>query len=176
MSNTPQANKSNKSIIVSLIIFTVVILITWTLAYSNSILNAKNAKVQDKILTIENEIEEIKKDKMIQIYSLVEERKELLELKEKYNKIPAYVKELRSIWDDYGLSFKDFSYREGSITTKATAQFWNDESNIAGTAAWKIKTMLSEYRKNDEKIFDIEFVESFTWNTEIKFTMNLNLK
>lgn len=169
--NEIRENKLNKSLVISLIILFVVIIFTGSLKYLTITENKKTAEVISKIEATQNEIDTIKKDKIIQIYSLVQDHKDIIEEKEMINQIPGYVKELKNIANKYSLALKTFNYNAWEIETVVISV---DDDNWA--SFWKITSMLEEYRSKEDRVFDIDFVKSFKWNSRIEFTLKLRLK
>lgn len=171
MINSEVNTKSNKSLIVSIVILSIVVLITAWIKYFDYSLQNKVEAYKAETISLEDEIREIKKDKIVQIYSLVEDNKKLLDEKKALNQIPGYVNEVKKIASEYGLSLKGFDYKSGEITTSAYSV--NDEN---GASFGKITSLLTKYRENKDEMFDIKFVEWFKGSSKIEFNMVLKLK
>jgi len=157
---------------VSLIILWLVILITVAFAVYNHFLKNDISDLQVKITEHNKTIEQLKSQKNIHVYSLVEQHREVLWELDKRSHINKYLEHLTAMSSHYNFEARGFQLSGWTILSKV--EFNNNELGIAHKKATRF---ISDYRKDDTSLFDLQFiswVESAQW--DIKFPITLSLK
>lgn len=153
------------------ILLFIVILITIWLYWYNRYIESKNNIISDRIKTKEVEINDIKKDKNIQVYSLIIDNRKVLNKLESYSQITKFINWLTEIEDNYNLILDWFNYSNWIITTKART---NPDKISSPYIA--VSDFIEEYRKDKKAKFKLPFIWKVIWNSEIAFNLKLEVK
>lgn len=151
-------------------LFLVISSTVWLYFYNKSISN-DIAKIKMDISSLDNKIKEEKKDNNLEIYSLVEKNKTILDSYEKMNRINTFINHLNSIIFKYRLEFSWFNISNWEIKTSVIST--SDEKSISYQ---KVADFISKYREDEKSLFDLAFINSFQWMDEIKFDINFKIK
>jgi len=138
--------------------------------YNNSIKNDIE-KIKSEISVYESSINDVKKDKKIQIYSLLELNANVLDTYKRNNKITTYINHMNVIQAKYDLVFKWFTFSNWELSTKA--EIISDDKAIAYQ---KTRDFLRDYRKDKKALFDLDFVNQITGMDDMKFKVNFKVK
>ncbi len=145
-------------------------LVIWLFLF-NSYLEGKTQNLESQIGQYNTSIEKLKKNRSVQIYTLLEENKKLIENLEKKSKINDFIYNIREIQNTYTIIFKWFNYSNWLISMSVYAPF-----NTNMTAANRVSYFIKSYREDKNSIFDLDFINTFNWNDNMFFNVNLNLK
>lgn len=174
MSQTNSASKNKNIPIIGISLFLVVLFITiWAFIY-NMMLKNDISKIENDISKIDVSLEELKKDKDIQVASLLVKNKKIIEKLEKNSDITKYINHLNTLSRKYGVKFSWFNLAENKVSTKALV---NTRWNIF--AYKNVKNFIKDYRNpemENDQIFKLGFVNSFEWNDSIRFDVNFEIK
>lgn len=151
----------------------IVVVITILLFFYNFYLNNKNNEILSNIETRENSIKELNSDPKIQVYSLLESNSYSFFELEKRNKITTYINHLKDLSSEYSLVFDWFNFSDWKLSTLVSSE------TTDSTKLWYSKTVdfIREYRKDENSLFDLDFINSFEWSSDsLKYNISLNLK
>jgi len=165
------ADKKNKNLLYSGGFLWLIILISIGIFFYNSFLINQNRELEDQIVTHNASINEVKKDKKIQIKELVDMNKWVLLELEKKSDIVNYIKHLKLLNSKYGISLEGFDYAWWKIAT--TVKITSDERWVA---YGKLIKFIEDYRLNKDALFDLLFVNTISGHDSIEFTANFKLK
>ncbi len=164
--------KRARSFYVSLVLFFIVLATTLGLYLYTKNVEKNNIEVRSQISTLTSSIEEIEKDKNIQVYSIYSRHKELLDRLWEWSKIPSMIVHLKKIFDIHEIKYKWFAYSDGVVQTDLSL-----ETNDSWYAFKKLWKFLTNYRALDENaLFDIEQIPNFTWYDRMNFSAQFKLK
>lgn len=166
-----EETKQKNSIILWYGIFLLSIVIVVWLFIFNSYLGNKIETLEKNIQSSNNTIQELQKNKSVQIYSLLEENKKLIETLEKKSKITDFIYNIRQLQDTYEVIFTWFSYSNWVISMSALAPF--DPNN---KAPQKVAKFIKNYRSDKYALFDLDFINTFAWSDNMTFNVNLKIK
>lgn len=155
----------------ALIFLIIIILITIWLYWYNKYIEWKNNIVSDRITAEKNKINDIKQDKNIQVYSLINDNKKVLNKLEAYSQITSFINWLKEIEDNYNLILDWFNYSNWVVTTKAIT---NPEKVSSPYIA--VSDFIEKYRKNEKSKFKLPFISKFSWNSGMAFNLKLEVK
>lgn len=163
--------KKNWSFYVWVWFLTFTILITGGLYLFTTNVQAENQELLSQIADFDARITEERSDKNVQVYSIYEQHKGLLEQISKRSDIPLFVLHLKNSLQKYWLTGKWFSYNDGIVNM-------NIESETGKTeyAYQKIVSMLEEYALDENALFEVAGVTSFSGHDEISFSWEFQLK
>ncbi len=164
-------NKANTSLYVSIWIFVFVLLLTvWLYIYNWFLLN-QTQKIESEVSKIEENTKNISNDEKVKLYTLVMANSVFLEKYKYLSNIPEYISNLVSLSRKYNVSFDEFSYSDWVLSTNVVAL-----SDAVSLASDKTNNFVWYFRKNDDNIFSLWFVDSFVWQTDIKFSVKFKIK
>ncbi len=158
--------------IVPVVLFVIVLLSTIWLYVYNTILTWEIEEENGELTKVETSIKELKKDKTLQVVSLIEANKRILTKMEENSNITKYIDHLANVWRRYSISFKWFNMSNWKITTKATSK--NKTTRIL--AYMNVKNFIEKYRKEDSALFELDFINSFEWSDKMTFPVSFTIK
>jgi hypothetical protein len=164
-------NKKNKEFLYSLWFLSFVLVISIGIFWYNTFLVKANQELEEQIINIDNSLNEVKKDKRIQIKELIDINKSILKELDKKSNVVNYIKHLRLLNSKYGINLEGFDYNAWKITT--TAKISSDER---GPAYGKLVRFIQDYRLNKDNELDLMFVNTISGHDTIEFTANFKLK
>lgn len=161
--------KSTFYVGVGFLIFT--LLITGALYFFVSSVQAENQKIAWEIEKFENSIAQEQENENVQVYSIYQKHKDLLETASERSEIPLFVSHLQKNFQKYGLTGKNFNYNDGTVLV-------NMESKTGDQlyAYQRIVNMLREYAQDEKALFEFWEVTSFSWHDQITYTLEFQLK
>ena len=162
---------SPKWLYASIWFFILVILLSAFLYYYNSSISTNIQELNSQIEERNKSIEELKNDKKIIVYELINKNQQILDKYKKESQIPDFIDELDRVWRDYSITLNWFSYTKWSVSSSAVAT-----KTIKNDAYIKVSDFLRDYRTNSWSMFDVDFVNSFQWDSTIWFNLKFSLK
>ncbi|MDD3793753.1 MAG: hypothetical protein PHI37_02990 [Candidatus Gracilibacteria bacterium] len=147
-----------------LILTVCLFLYNWGLERSVSGLNEK---ISQRIIDIEN----LKNDPKVQVYSLIENNKNTIDILEKRSRITDYVKHLNAISKKYDLLFEGFDLNQGKLNLQVIVN-----SSEKGIAYIKARDFIKNYRLEDNALFDLGFINSIEGSDFLKFNVEFSIK
>lgn len=170
----------------SLWFFVFVLLLTAILAWYNLFLSKENNTLLWDIESNKKIISQLKKNKEVQVATLLSENRSILEKMEKDNNIVAYINHVRSLERAYSVKFHGFSFGNWKLQSelKFESQKW-EEITAMNTSQWikkqaiayqEVVRFIRDYRANKESIFDLSFVAWIEGNDNISFPVSFILK
>ena len=163
--------KTNSSLISSIGFLAIVVLSSIALNFYNNSLLVEIEKIKTNIISIEKNINDINKDKNLQIASLLELNASIIDSFELMNNVTTYIIHMNNIATKYNLEFNWFNLSNWKITTNVKAI-----SDKEWIAFQKIRDFIKKYRTDSKSLFDLDFVNNIEWMDEIKFTANFKIK
>lgn len=163
--------KSKKTFTYSIILFVWVLVLTLGIYFYNVSLQSKMEKKQQELQKIEANIIQLKQDKSLELYTLVESNKSYLETFAYRSDIPLFIRTFRELSKKFQVVFWGFSYSDGVITSDVRAQ-----SDVLGSASSKASKFIEAFRKQDDQIFSLDFVPYFKGQSVIDFGIKFLIK
>lgn len=163
--------KKTKSIYWSLGLLLFVILGTWGLFFYNGFLEKENDQLVQDILQREKSIEDLRKDKNIEAYYIYNLSENILEDLYEKSQISDFVEHALRTMVRYDMTFEAFSYSNGEISLNGIA-----ESNDEMVAYQKLAKFIDEYNKSETSLFELQNIDNFSWQNDIKFPMKFIVK
>lgn len=173
--------KVDRWMYISSAMFVLVLVITIWLYFYNSSIVSKTETLNKEILTLEESIKSIHSDDKVTLYTLIQTNKVFLDKYAYISKIPEFINNLHELSKTFKIKFENFSYSNSSINTSAT-------SLDDGFSLWyqKTKKFISSFRDEisdskkiksiNNQIFSLGFIDSFSWQNEMKFNANFKIK
>ncbi len=130
--------------------------------------------IQENQITLEQvntSISEIQQDEKIQIYSVYAKNRPLFKTLADASKIPSMVNHLKRVFTIQWVNYKWFSYNDWKVQMELSL-----ETNDSGYAYEKVTKFLKNYRANEEALFTIDQISSFSWYDRMNFSADLTLK
>lgn len=164
-------SKPSKWYITSITFFIIVTVSTILLYfYNNSIVNQQE-EIKNEISTIDKSIYTLENDKNLKIYNLIISNKSILDWYKQMNEVTKYILDLGKLEKMYDIKFVGFDLVKLNIKTNVfatTDENWNSYT--------KIKNFIKKYREDSSSLYDLDFITSFEWMDEIKFSASLAVK
>ncbi len=179
MSKIEIKSKKAKVPFYSIALFVLVLVSSIWLYIYNLYLQDEIWAINKDIIVYKTNIKELKKDEKLQVYTLIEENKKILNEMEKRSKITNYINAVEKISVKMWLEFGDFNYSDGKITTDVVAKTKSlavsGEDVIKNLAYVKVRDFIKKYRKDQTALFDLGFINSFNWTDEISDTIEFSV-
>lgn len=157
---------------VNLIFLLIVIVITIWFAVFNFFLEKDIINIQTKVDEHKVLIKELESQKKVHVFSLMTLHKSTLAQMDERSNITKYIEHLDIMKDHYNVEIRWFKMWNGTIASKVKF-----ESNDTGIAYKKAARFISDYRKDENSLLDLEFISTLVWNeNEIKFPVLFTLK
>ena len=102
---------------------------------------------------------------------MLELNKNIITSYELMNKVTTYINHMDKIAKKYDLEFNGFNLAKWEIITNV--KVISDKHIIAYE---KIRDFISKYRLDSNRLFELEFINSFEWMDNIKFRVNFKIK
>lgn len=166
-----QGEKKQSSFHVSLAVLFLILLATGALFGYSFFLENKSTQYAAEIEQLKNSIQEVKKDKKLQAFQIIEKNKGLLKKMEKHSNIPLLLDHIKYINATYGVSLTNFNYSDEKINVDLVARTFKEKLGDK-----KFAEFVSEYRKDKEAIFSLDFVGNINGHTKISSQINFTLK
>lgn len=168
-------NKKIKKIpVIPTVFLLIVILFSAVLYFYNYFLEKKNDSLNEEIQVLEKSIENIKKDKKVEVYELLQKYKWEIWKYEKNSDIVKYMNHLEGISKKYWIIFSGFSIANWEIKTEIVVRKLNLKGN--SQAYERVVKFIKDYREDSESLLNLNFINSFDWMDEIKFLVNFKVK
>lgn len=164
-------NKWPTSLYISIWVFIFVLLLSIGFYFYNSVLNSKIENIQSEISTIENNIKTINEDEKVKLYTLMVANKTFLDRYKYLSNVPEFINNLALLSKNYKVAFDGFSYSSSEIVTDVLSM-----DDAVSLASLKTKNFIEYFRKKDDNIFSLWFVDSFDWQDNIKFSAKFKIK
>lgn len=169
--HTFYTQKKNKGLYLSIFFFVAVIVSTVGIHFYNKYLDNINTELSNSVLHYDASIKEIKKDKRLQVYELLKmNEKTIAELSSRSN-ISSFIKYMKAIGSKYGVTFEGFNFSGGEIQTSAKVN-----SDDRGLAYAKLVNFVANFRKLEDRKFDLLFVNSILGHDSISFPTRFKLR
>lgn len=165
------AKKTRSSYVTSLVFLWIVAISTIAIHFYNSYWVAEIEKLKSSIISIESNIAEVEKEKNLQIYSLLELNKEVIESYELMNKVTKYINHMNTIVWKYNLELTGFDLVNWKI--KTNIKVISDDNWIAFQ---KTRDFINNYRSDEKALFDLDFITGVEWMDDMKFKANFIIK
>lgn len=164
--------KSQNAYLASIIFFACVICFTIGLKFYNNYLEGSVEKTTAEIQNIETKIINVNANKKVKIYALVKQNEKSLAELANRSQITKYINHLDTLSKNYSFKYDGFALANGVVTSQYTSV-----SDEAGIAYQKATKFISEYRANEEALFDLKFVNLIAGSSDnVKFSLNLPIK
>ena len=163
--------KKSSTFYVGVIFLFLTVLGTGMLYLFTQSLHSENDQILAETATIDTAISEERNDEAVQIYSIYQKHKLLLERLDQHSQIPLFASHIKKNFLKYGISGEWFDYADGVVQINITAK-----TDDRGYAYQKIVRLLDEYKQDEKALFDLWPVSSFTWHDQIKYSLGFNLK
>lgn len=154
--------------------FILVILATVWLAVTNYFYSKENNRLTEENSNLETAINNLKQNKKISVYELLQNYNKEFKKLEKNSDIVKYMEHLEDLWAKYQLTFKWFSINDSEIKTEIVFKKYWVKTN--SETYEKVQKFISEYREDKESPLKLEFITSFEWMDEIKFPATFKIK
>ena len=149
----------------------IVVLITGWLFFFNNRLASEISDLKEQISQREDSIKDRRKDKNIETYYIYNRNESILEELAEKSQIPTFVEHALRTMVRYDLVFEGFSYSNWQISLNATS-----ESNDKGLAHTKVSKFVNEYNKSESSLFELQWIENFSWQDNIRFPIIFTIK
>ncbi len=163
--------KHYKGMNISIILFVFVLFSTIGLYFYNMTIVSKIEAMQTQVAQVEESIKKVNEDEKVKLYVLIQANKTYLEKYKYLSNIPMFINSLKELARVHRVVFDGFSYANGEIISQLTAQ--NDAVTLASAKTTKF---LEYFRKKDEHIFSLGFVNSFQGQEGVSFWVKFQVK
>lgn len=172
MDKTNILKKDNKWTYFSSIVFLICIVVfTFLLYFYNNILDREINDIKTKISLREQEINDLEKDKEIQIYALLDKNQEIVKKLSKISQVTKFINHLDETSEVYNLTFKWFNLSNWKLKT-----IWLWENDDNWIAYKKISSFIKRYRNDNNTLFNLWFINWIKWIDSIKFNLDFDIK
>lgn len=155
----------------SIAFLVIVLLSTVLMAFYNSSIKKDIEKIKMDISLIDDSINEVKQDKKLQIFSLLESNDSVINSYKMMNKVTTYINHMNVIQAKYDLKFKWFSLNNWDIVSDI--EIVSDDKAIAYQ---KTRDFLRWYRADSKALFNLDFVNQIEWMDDMKFEAYFKIK
>ena len=162
--------KNNINVMPFTFLILIILSTIWIYSY-NYYYELENIKLDEKIAEVTKDIEDINKDKNIQVYNVIEKNTKILNKLDAYSQITKFMDSIAYIEKVYWLKISNFSYSNWMITTEAETY-----SRISSTPYLSVSRFIEKYRKDDKVAFTLPFISKVTGSDKIKFSLKLKVK
>jgi len=165
-----EKKKSQAFYAVLILLFIVIFLTIWLYYYSHT-LEKSLEENQTTLAQLETSISDIQQDEKIQIYSIYKQNENVFRKLSNASKIPSMISHLKRVFAIQEVNYNGFSYNNEKVQMDLSL-----ETNDSSYAYEKVTKFLNNYRANEEALFTIDQVSSFSWYDRMNFTVELTLK
>lgn len=155
----------------SIVFLVIVLLSTILMSFYNISVKKDIEKIKMNISSIDDSINEVKQDKKLQIFSLLESNNNVINSYKMMNKITTYINHMNVIQAKYDLKFKWFSLNNWELFSDI--EIVSDNKAIAYQ---KTRDFLKWYRADSKALFDLDFVNKIEWMDDMKFKAHFKIK
>ncbi|MGE4444165.1 MAG: hypothetical protein AB7E37_04200 [Candidatus Altimarinota bacterium] len=164
-------SKVYKSMNLSIILFVFVLFITIGLYFYNMTIVSKINSTQTQVANLEESIKKVNEDEKVKLFTLIQSNRSYLEKYKALSNIPLFINTVKELGRTNRVIFEGFSYSDGEIISQVTAQ--NDAVSLASV---KTAKFLEYFRKKDDHIFSLGFVNSFQGQDSLSFPVKFKVK
>ena len=169
-----------KSFLISISFLIIVITITLSLhVYNNSIIY-NNQKIKSNISLIDKSIFDIWKNKKLQTYNLLIINKEIINSFNLLNNINKYIVHMNNIWAKYNIDLIGFNLTKWIINTSIKilpdSNIINNNNKFNKLSYQKASYFINDYRKDENALFELDFIKSIQWVDEMRFNITFKIK
>ena len=169
--HTYYTQRKDKGLYGSIFFLILVVISTGGLYFYNLYLDNQNTELSNAVIHYDASMNEIKKDKRLQVYELLKlNEKTIGKLAEKSN-VTTYIKYLKYIGSKYDIIFEGFNYTNGEVESSAKVN-----TDDKGLAYAKLVNFISNFRKLEDRKFDLLFISSIIWHDSISFNARFKIK
>lgn len=171
MEEINRISKKPKKNVTSITFLVIVLLSTIIMHLYNISVKNDIEKSKTNISWIETNIKNVKKDKKLQIYSLLQKNKDVINSYKLMNNVTMYINHMNVIQAKYDLLFKWFTLNNWKLFTNIEIN--SDDKAIAYQ---KTRDFLKNYRTDKKTLFDLDFVNQIEWMDNMKFKWYFKIK
>lgn len=169
---TKSLKYSQKSKWGNMIFLFIVILITIGFATYNFFLEKEIVKIEAKIQTHKTLVKELEGQKKVYVYSLLKLHKQTLAKMDERSNITKFIDHIDTMKEFYNVEMRGFNMSNGTITSKV--KFTSNDTGIAYKSAVRF---ISDYRKDENALLDLEFISNISGSgDDMKFPVLFTLK
>lgn len=173
------ANKKDHTFLISLVLLIFSLAINGVVYSYNYYINKNIEGISSSIEQSKTAINNLKKNEKIRIYNLVDLNKKNIAILDKKSNIVEYIEHFKSIKSKYWIEFTGFNYSDWKITTNALAE--NKALTLLSrkSASYiKVADFIEKYRLDTDKDakFNLPFITTINWQSEMKFDVNFEVK
>lgn len=162
--------KKDKLFRFSVTFFVFVLIITlWMYFYEYNI-SQNLERTKNEISQIDKSITDLSSDKKIQVYSLYNANKAVIDNEIKKSDVNTYINYLKAVSSKYRILFNSFTYDWTKILTNVIA---TTDTNMAYL---KMVKFITDYRTNPDDLVKLWFISSVTWSDKINTNIVFELK
>lgn len=150
----------------------IVILATIGFTVFNFFLEKEINEIKVKVADHKTTIEELESEKKVYIYSLLKLHESTLSKMDERSNITKYIDHLDKMKEHYNVEIRWFQMGNGTIAAKVKF-----ESNDTWIAYKKAVRFISDYRKDENALLDLEFISNLSGTeNDMKFPVVFTLK
>jgi hypothetical protein len=127
--------------------------------------------LQGKITQIDANIDELSKDKSLEVFALINANKKTIDIMQSRSNVTTYIKHMKSIAGLYDLEFRGFEISGSQIYTNA---FIRSDDN--GIAYKKLIKFIENYRNNENSLFELSFINRVLGYDDMKLGIRFKVK
>ncbi len=161
--------KINK-LFLPILLLIVAVISTAGLYFYNIYLEWENSSKQVEIKDIKEKINNVRKDRNLQIFELLDDNKRVLDKMKAESQITTMMSAMDDIESKYNIFFEGFNYSNGEISSEA---FSNTEDGWEPYAI--VRDFINDFRKEKESGLDLPFITQLEWMSEIKFPIKFRV-
>lgn len=167
----PKVWNSNIYLTISLILFILVSAVSWILWTMQNKLQKDIQISNDKIVSFDKKIGELKKDNEIAAYDIVISSEQEISKNIEASQAQKYITEVISLGKKYKLMFSGFTYDWDNINSMATT---NNKDNSTDSIL-VVSNFIKDFRTIWNPVFSLDPISSVTWDA-LKRTFDVTLK
>lgn len=168
--NVVNTTKS-KGLYASIIVFLFTLVFTFWSYFYNLAINKSISNKKDEIISIDNNLEKLKSDSKIKLYTLINDNKVYLEKYRYLSNITDFISNFKDLSKKYNISFKNFVYSSSTIST-----VWQANDDSMSLASAKVQNFIKYFRDKNNDKFTMSFLNNFEWQENISFNINFKIK
>lgn len=171
-------DSKKKSLVWPIIFLLLVITLTIALFSYNIYIQKKVDDFITKTSDLHKTINNINSKKEVQVYTLIESNKNIINELEKRSKITEYMKHMDSLVSPkkYNINFEGFSINKGKIMTSISTQSTLENNSTGSLAYEKTVNFIRNYRKDPEALLNLDFVGLVEWMDNMKYNITFSIK
>ena len=163
--------KKSSTFYVGVVFLVLTVLWTWGLYLFTESVHTENQQIMSDTEIIDTAIANERSDNAVQVYSIYQQHKPLLEKLAKDSQIPLFASHLKKNFLKYGMDGEWFNYSAWEVQLKMTSK-----TDDRGYAYQKVVRLLDEYNQDEKALFNIWPVSKFAWHDQMTYDINFTLK